>query len=117
MQVDVDLHTEVRIHSRWSGARIDPPFKRVGGMRPALMMPRRTPSGGSLTAAPSRDGLLAWTALPEGSDAEQGGRSSEELRELITGMRNDQLYSDPATEVPECANRRCRCVFHRPEDS
>lgn len=82
-------------------------------MRPALMMPKWWLSH----AAPSRDGLLAWTALPEGSDAEQGGRSPEELRELITGIRNDQLYSDPATVVPECANRRCRCVFHRPEDS
>jgi hypothetical protein len=64
-------------------------------------------------AAPSRDGLLGWTALPEGSD-EQDARSPEELRELITGIRNDQLYSDPATVVPECLNRRCRCAFHRP---
>lgn len=64
-------------------------------------------------AAPSRDGLPGWTTPPEGSDAEQGARSPEELRELITGIRNDQLYSDPATLVPECLNRRCRCVFHR----
>jgi hypothetical protein len=65
-------------------------------------------------AAPSHDGLLGWTTPPEGSDTETGARSPEELKELITGIRNDQLYSDPTALVPECSNRRCRCVFHRP---
>jgi len=65
-------------------------------------------------AAPSRDGLLGWTALPEGSDAEKDVPSPEELKDLITGVRNDQLYSDPSVTVPECLNRRCCCVFHRP---
>lgn len=64
-------------------------------------------------AAPSRDGLLGWTAMPEGSGAEDVP-APEELRDLITGVRNDQLYSDPTAVVPECLNRRCRCSFHRP---
>jgi hypothetical protein len=65
-------------------------------------------------AAPSRDGLLGWTTAPEGADGEKDAPSPEELKDLITGIRNDQLYSDPATLVPECLNRRCRCTFHRP---
>jgi hypothetical protein len=71
-------------------------------------------------AAPSRDGLPGWTTPPEGSGGEQDAPSPEELKDLITGIRNDQLYSDPGALVPECSNRRCRCCFHRrrtPEES
>jgi len=64
-------------------------------------------------AAPSHDGLLGWTAMPEGSDAERDAPSPEELKDLITGVRNDQLYTDPNVLVPVCLNRRCRCTFHR----
>jgi hypothetical protein len=65
-------------------------------------------------AAPSRDGLPGWTAMPEGSGGEGDVPSPEELKDLITGVRNDQLYTDPDVVVPQCLNRRCRCSFHRP---
>jgi hypothetical protein len=64
-------------------------------------------------AAPSRDGLPGWTAPPEDSGGEGDVPSPEELKDLITGVRNDQLYSDPDAVVPQCLNRRCRCSFHR----
>jgi hypothetical protein len=64
-------------------------------------------------AAPSRPGLPGWTKMPEGSD-EGDGPSPEELKDLITGVRNDLLYTNPNALVPECLNRRCRCSFHRP---
>jgi hypothetical protein len=65
-------------------------------------------------AARSREGFPGWTAMPEGADEQGEVLSPEELRTLITGVRNDQLYTDPTAMVPECLNRRCRCTFHRP---
>ena len=55
-----------------------------------------------------------WTELPEGWAGDGPAPSPEELRDLITGIRNDLLYTDPLILIPECSNRRCRCLFHRP---
>jgi hypothetical protein len=64
-------------------------------------------------AARSTEEREGWTEPPEGS-TRGSAPSPEELRDLITGVRNDLLYTDPNILVPECLNRRCRCAFHRP---
>ncbi len=55
-----------------------------------------------------------WTALPEGFIGDGAAPIPEQLAELITGIRNDLLYSDRDAVVPPCGNRRCRCRFHHP---
>jgi hypothetical protein len=65
-------------------------------------------------AARSTTEREGWTELPEGWAGDGPAPSPEELRDLITGIRNDLLYTDPSILIPECANRRCRCLFHRP---
>lgn len=64
-------------------------------------------------AARSTEDREGWTDLPGASGNGEPTLSPEELKDLITGVRNDQLYSDPNALVPECLNRRCRCSFHR----
>ena len=65
-------------------------------------------------AAASTTESQGWSALPEGFVGDGTVPMPEQLAELITGIRNDLLYSDRDTVVPPCANRRCRCAFHHP---
>jgi len=55
-----------------------------------------------------------WSELPEGFAAQGSVPLPEELATLLTGIRNDLLYTDVESIVPPCPNRRCRCVFHHP---
>jgi len=65
-------------------------------------------------AAASTTESAGWSALPQGFIGDSAAPMPEQLAELITGIRNDLLYSDRETVVPPCANRRCRCTFHHP---
>jgi hypothetical protein len=65
-------------------------------------------------AARSTTESEGWTALPEGFVGDGTVPMPEQVAELITGIRNDLLYSDRDSVVPPCANRRCRCAFHHP---
>jgi len=64
-------------------------------------------------AARSTTESEGWSELPQGFAGDGPAPIPEQLAELITGIRNDILYSDPDAVVPPCANRRCRCLFHR----
>jgi len=64
-------------------------------------------------AARSTEDREGWTDLPGASGDGEPALSPEELKDLITGVRNDQLYTDPNVLVPMCLNPRCRCTFHR----
>jgi len=54
-----------------------------------------------------------WSELPQDlmTDPKLG---PEQVLELLMGVWNHRLYTDPSLVVPRCANRRCRCQLHRP---